>query len=367
MSITKLDLATVEQILTSGEFDMLLQTVEHECLDCKGQVYVTRGTLSKVELTKDVAAFANSGGGYILIGVQTTKSPLHKGDDIIAIKPFAQDVCDTDSYRNVINAGIYPSVVRHVRINWYPSKADKSKGIVAIRIAPECKSERPYLISHVEVEAQGITTGKLIGFYERIDDDAEPMKVQELRELLKKGMHSGVVLQRLDDMQATLAELATRQEQPKSSLDSDLRTMQSVPVEDLTNSMMMLTAKPAFDEAELSRRFLEAKRAAGLDNLPLIVLAAYPPWSINFEKIFDSRTSKEAQLLERPPVFRQGGGFDLNTHQQSQIVQAKLRRCVAQERKILELWKDGLLLFIGRGDSDFLGWAVGPKRGQALA
>jgi predicted HTH transcriptional regulator len=171
----------------------------------QGQVYVTREALGKVELTKDVAAFANSGGGYILIGVQTTKSPLHKGDDIIAIKSFAQDVCGTDSYRNVINAGIYPSLARHVRVNWYPSKADKSKGIVAIRVPPECKSERPYLISHVEVEAQGITTGKLIGFYERIDDDAEPMKVQELRELLKKGMDSGVVLRRLDDMQVTLA------------------------------------------------------------------------------------------------------------------------------------------------------------------
>lgn len=136
--------------------------------------------------------------------MQTTKSPLHKGHDIIAIKAFAQDVCGTDSYRNVINAGIYPSLARHVRVNWHPSKADKSKGIVAIRVPPECKAERPYLISQVEVEAQG-TTGKLIGFYERIDDAAEPMKVQELRELLKKGMDSGVVLQRLDDMQVTLA------------------------------------------------------------------------------------------------------------------------------------------------------------------
>jgi hypothetical protein len=37
MSVTTLDLATVEQILSSGEFDRLLQTEEHECLDCKGR------------------------------------------------------------------------------------------------------------------------------------------------------------------------------------------------------------------------------------------------------------------------------------------------------------------------------------------
>jgi hypothetical protein len=41
-----------------------------------------------------------------------------------------------------------------------------------------------------------------------------------------------------------------------------------------------------------------------------------------------------------------------------------LIRRVTNGRKGLELWQDGTLIFVGRNDEDFLGWAVRRKQGE---
>jgi hypothetical protein len=218
-------------------------------------------------------------------------------------------------------------LAKYLRIEWHPSKKDSSLGIVAISVAPECSTERPYLIGLVQTE--GIVTGKLFGFFQRMDDDAEPVRIQELRELLKKGMDSGEVLQKLEDLRQIAFESRFGGQTPSQ----------------------------AISEKELERRFVEARLAAHLDDAPALFLIACPRQPVEFGKIFDSSSSKEAQLLEKPPKFR-ANGFDLSTYQKAEMVEAKLRRCAAHYRKSLELWKDGVLIFVAQGDSQFLGWGT---------
>lgn len=334
--ITKLSPPQIEAILTSGDFESLVSTIEHDLLECKREVYLLRESLGRIELAKDISALANSKGGYLLLGVHTVQNPLHKGDEITKVSCFRRDLCDLDAYRKLINERVYPSLTRHLRIEWHSSKTDLSLGIVAICIAPECQAEQPYLVG--QVEAEGIVTGKLFGFYQRFDDDAEPMRIQELRDLLKKGMNSDIVLQKLEDIQTTLASRAN------------------------DNATYRL---PLTDQV-VQGRVLDARIAAHLDQLPCLTLVAQPTQPVEFERLFESHTSKEASLIENPPQFRENG-FDLKcSFERSEMVRAQLRRCTAHSRKTLELWKDGVVIFVACGDSEFLGWGLRGNDGPTL-
>lgn len=62
--VRKLSLAEIKAILNDGDFDGLVSTVEHESMECKGQVYALKEPLGRIELAKDVPSLANSNGGY---------------------------------------------------------------------------------------------------------------------------------------------------------------------------------------------------------------------------------------------------------------------------------------------------------------
>jgi predicted HTH transcriptional regulator len=69
-----LTLERLESIIQSGDFINLLGESESGIFDCKSEIYTLTDELSKYELAKDVSSFANANGGYILVGVKTTKS-----------------------------------------------------------------------------------------------------------------------------------------------------------------------------------------------------------------------------------------------------------------------------------------------------
>jgi hypothetical protein len=61
-----------------------------------------------------------------------------------------------------------------------------------------------------------------------------------------------------------------------------------------------------------------------------------------------------------PPAYRENG-FDLKPHDPVQHLRGELVRRFARGRKGLELWQDETLIFVGRNDENFLGWAVRHK------
>jgi hypothetical protein len=67
------------------------------------------------------------------------------------------------------------------------------------------------------------------------------------------------------------------------------------------------------------------------------------------------------RLLEKPPTLRHAG-FDLETGDQAQTVDAEKVRVANGDRKILELYRDGTFVFACRADDWFLAWAS--QRGQ---
>ena len=64
-------------ILAARDFDKLVGEVETTWFDAKDQPYDIDTDIGKRELARDVAAFANSGGGVVIIGLRTAKSTAH--------------------------------------------------------------------------------------------------------------------------------------------------------------------------------------------------------------------------------------------------------------------------------------------------
>jgi hypothetical protein len=109
----------------------------------------------------------------------------------------------------------------------------------------------------------------------------------------------------------------------------------------------------------LLQRAADAKIAAQLSDVPSFYLSAAPIQPVRLRGLYSSK-STEYKAISEPPVYRQHG-FDLDPHAPVQYVRGELIRRVTDGRMGLELWQDGTLIFVGRNDENFLGWAVRRK------
>src|SRR5260370_36962534 len=324
-TVRKLTPEEIGNILQKGDFAALVANVEYESLECKNAIYDLKLPVAKIELAKDVSALANAKGGHLLLGVSTKKNATHKGDEITDVSCFAENLCDLDQYRKILLELVYPPI-RGIELKWHPSASNASIGIVSIYVSPEGCQDRPYLVSQVEIG--GNVSGKLFDYFERIESNVEPMRVHELRERLKDGMRYRDMDRKLESIESLLVRQSVESAEKKTAT-----TIES-----------------------LIQRAVDTKIATGLTDDPSFYLIANPLESVRFPGILQSHESPEAKLFENPSVYR-SNGFDLSKKMRSEIVRAELIRRVTHGRRGLDFWRDGTLIFVGRGDAELLGWA----------
>jgi hypothetical protein len=332
-ALRELTIEEVARILSKGTFGELVSTVEHVQFECKNGLYDTKTVTSKIELAKDISALANSSGGYLLIGPATKKHPLHQGDEVISVSEFASSTFHADTYRDILSALIYPPIT-DLKIQWHPSSVDPTRGIASIYVPPKSASEKPFLVAQSEVGSR--VRGHLFGYFERVGDDALPTTVQILRDTMKDGKRYGDLERRMESLEGLLAKFVSNR-----VVKQNLVTIE-----------------------RLLQRAADAKIAAQLSDAPSFFLLGAPVQPVRLSGLYSSK-SAEYKAISEPPAYRQMG-FDLNTHTPVQHVRGELIRRVTNGRKGLELWQDGTLIFVGRNDEDFLGWAVRSKGGANL-
>lgn len=333
---------TVEQIkaiLDRGNFDELITAVEDDQIECKSAPYQLNEAHQKQELAKDVSGFANANGGVILIGVRTERSPMHFGDEIKEIRPFPRRLVDPNQYQAIIRSWIYPAP-QQVDIRWFPSVVDREKGIMAIIIPDQIMTRRPFLIKRT-VDDRGKCVEVVFGYVERQRANVNALKVEEIHALIKDGLRFDQVHQQYEDIQEMLQELIETQRAEGHVIS-------------LTNA----------DEL-LNSRISEALWEVNLMQNPAYILTATPTQPVEIPTLFERRDAEVVRLMENPPELRHSG-FDLNTGAPAKIVQGKLRRAVSPGYKILDLWREGTLIFASAGGPDFLCWGRKAKHGEPL-
>ena len=325
---------TVEEILRaleSGNFESLIGLVENAETEAKGAPYqLSLGDAQKHELAKDVSALANADGGIILLGFRTAKDDLNPVEKIEECRPFETALVDAEQYRKILEDWIYPPV-HSIQIISYPSPSNGTKCVVAIHVPPTDASDKPFVVTK-SVLPTGMTRGTLVGYYERVQDRIPPTSPQTIRTQLRDGMRFGELSQRLNSIESIVTNLSSPPSPPPSGLS----------------------------DTDIGNRISKAQTVIERATSPSIVFAATSSNPTSFPRIFHS-DSDVVKLIEYSPRLRTQG-FDIHVDERSEIINGEARRVSRLGSRVVELWKDGLLLAVGEGDDDLLCWWAGPPR-----
>jgi hypothetical protein len=93
---------------------------------------------------------------------------------------------------------------------------------------------------------------------------------------------------------------------------------------------------------------------------PTYVIAASVPTGNRIRGFFEQGPDSVRSLLEHPPVFR-WAGFDLTTRDTARLIDGTKYEVSSGDRKKIQLFNDGTLLFRAAADSEFLGWGQEPE------
>jgi len=218
----------LEKIIRNGDFNSLIGKIENDFFDCKTGIYDLTKNSKKQELAKDVSSFANSNGGYILIGPQTPqtekeKSKNHLGDEIIKISLLDQNLVNTGEYLDVIKDWIYPDEIHGIKIYWKESKDNNNKGIVVIEIPPQKESQKPFLISKI-VEEEKKVSETIFGYAERKGDRSDPKKIKDIHKIMRDGLlYDKNIENRFNNLESVMLPLLKkRREEEQKNKDKDI-------------------------------------------------------------------------------------------------------------------------------------------------
>ena len=315
----------IEAILTAGNFNALIGEVENERLECKAAPYQLEHDHQKLELAKDVSGLANAEGGVILIGVRTERSPTHFGDEISEVRVFPRTLVDPNRYHDILQTWVYPTL-RDIQIRWFPSAHNQEGGLVAIFISSQSMARRPILVTKT-VDDTGRRVEAIFGYFERRQADVAPMSVHELQSLLRDGL-------RFESLNQPLGIILETLQRPQGERAPEVPQIREL----------------------LDGRLEGALTTVGLQQVPAFILTAVPTDRVEIPSLFETREAAIVRLLEQPPELHPAG-FGLRTGAPAAIVRGELRQTVARGRKILELWRDGTLIFAATGGANFLCWS----------
>jgi len=320
------------KIIETADFDRLIGEVENVWFDCKDRPYQVQDDAGKRELAKDVSSFLNIQGGVILIGIKTKKSRVRFGDEVERVRPFAQGLVNTSQYENIIKGWIYPEP-EGIEVVWKPTKADSTKGIILIKIPIQKESIKPFLIVKTLDGNKQVET--FFGYVERKNDSSRPLTVIDLQRALRSGFnYENVLKQKLEGMETLLRQTA---EQNYTASGEKINT------------------------EKIETRIAKCLEHREMGKKRNIILSAYPNQPGELRTIFLTANKSIRKYLESPPTLRHAG-FSLETLDQAKIMRGEMIRVANGDRKVIDLYRDGSLIFVGLADDNFLAWASPPKK-----
>jgi hypothetical protein len=321
----ELSVQDVLQILEEKKFQDFQGVVETDEIEFKRSPYqLEKNGSQQLELAKDVAALANSNGGVIVIGVDTGKNPSISCDQAVEVIPFPRPSLDMEKqYRDILRTWIFPSPKIDIKL-YLVEESNPAKILLSIHI-PLQKENRPFLINR-PINENGKRREIVFGYAERHGSNTEPMKINELHRLINRGIFANDMV--------------------NSKFDVIL---------DKISSLFLSDSEQNKADRVMTQHFEDSLAALDRTDKPAILLGAFPSGEISIPTLFQSRDGDIVRLLNNPPAFR-NHGFDLRVGSFPSIQEGQVLRSVAPRYKVLDLWKDGSLIFVGPGEGNFLCW-----------
>jgi hypothetical protein len=173
------------RLLRAGNFAAFIGLKEDQTLEAKAHGYEYKGKPRRawtVELAQDVAAFANSdNGGLLVIGAYTESAG---GCDVITRwTPLPHDETREQSHGDIISSHVFPPI-RGLRVDNLPFP--EGGDVCGIFVPPQPRELLPFLVQGGVME-EGAFDKNLISIVERGQGKNIHLKVGEIHAIMAAG------------------------------------------------------------------------------------------------------------------------------------------------------------------------------------
>ncbi|MEV5898395.1 ATP-binding protein [Streptomyces sp. NPDC052127] len=139
----------------------------------------------KYELAKDVAAFANAGGGLLVCGFKAARRPTDLHETVLRATPFAKQLVNAERYKGIIAEYVRPLV--DVEFHWFEDPAEPEVGYLVIEVQALSESERWAVVTRTLSDDGRLVKGG-IAIPRRHGDQTEYLPPDEVYRLVNSGL-----------------------------------------------------------------------------------------------------------------------------------------------------------------------------------
>src|SRR5207302_984144 len=106
---------------------------------------------------------------------------------------------------------------------------------------------------------------------------------------------------------------------------------------------------------QLSTAIDTASTHGALNQRRSLVIFAQPSGTNKLSSVFSSDRNSIKKQVEQPPILR-NSGWTVETLEAAKIIQGEFIRVTNGDRKVLDLYEDGTMVFAVSAGNDFLAW-----------
>jgi hypothetical protein len=341
MSPKELSLPQIRDILGRGALPELLNSFENEFIDFKSEPYRLDDESQKLELAKDISAFANTLGGFIVLGIKAKKVPEYSADVADELRPIPKSLFNREQYESIARDWIYPPL-NELQIALVASHDEPDKVIAILEIPESTTANKPYLLVRATDTSKGRNKRITFGYAERFRSSSQTFVVQRLQQLLHLGARLESDNTFRQGIEVRLGDLGTQMKRLETAVLRQVQT-EEIAVKEKREHKFEQSLQLAAKETELADQ-------------PNLILGALPEPEIHLESLFSSAQDPLVSAFENPPEFRDAG-FDFAIHRPSEIIQGTIRRIAIPGYKLMQLSTTGELIVLLLGEESFLAWA----------
>lgn len=177
---------TIKAALESLDFSSLIGLDEDQWFEGKQRgAYALETPSGRYELAKDVCAFANSEGGYLLIGLKMDHLIEENTDRVRELDLCRNLEFDAGKYEGIISELIHPRC-SDLRVSWIAQSSQPELGLGVIEI-PVQPNERKFFLTAKVVEDDDRMREIVFGLSIRKKSASEPMAIEQLYTMMQKG------------------------------------------------------------------------------------------------------------------------------------------------------------------------------------
>jgi hypothetical protein len=338
----------IEQVIESQQLNDLLYVKEASWFEFREKPYLTTspnpaGAKAKFELAKDCSAIANSGGGYIFIGLRPETIGSEMTEFVAEIKGFKKSAINLTSWRDSLVRSLVPRF----------SLEDISHGFLDLREEetvmwmkiPDAKEIGvfPLLYHHDQVqEGEHKLSGQVIGVYERYGAENNLLSSDKLQGYLAQGLAN---------------------EKTGQPFGQDIKRIETT----LQRLLDRQQAEPVGRSASerVTKFLVDARSKLGEDDEPFFYIFSSPDQRTSIPKFWSPYSNEESmpRLLKHPPVLRRMGWDLMVADQEFPSAEPGAWQIMNGNRKLFQVSEKGEL-FAGVTIRMFLDWGMDTVRRQ---